>query len=62
MKTSQRTPLDEPQAAKARFALVLQAPDSGDAAIRRLRAFLKMALRAYGLRCVRCEPVQEETP
>ena len=40
-----------------RFALVLQAvPDPGGApAIIRLRRFLKMALRSYGLRCVRCE-------
>lgn len=43
-----------------RFALVRQAvPDPGGApAIIRLRRFLKMALRSYGLRCTRCEPVQ----
>jgi len=41
---------------RSQFALVIQAPDSGDAAIRRLRAFLKMALRSFGLRCVRVEP------
>ena len=44
------------------FALVLQAiPDPGGApAIVRLRRFLKAALRAYRLRCVRCEPLPAE--
>ena len=45
-----------------RFALVLQAiPDPGGApAMVRLERFLKVALRAYRLRCVRCEPLPAE--
>ena len=45
-----------------RFALVLQAvPEPGDVpAIIRLRRFLKAALRSYRLRCIRCEPLQDE--
>jgi hypothetical protein len=44
-----------------RFTLVLQAvPDPGGApAITRLRRFLKMALRSYGLRCDRIESATE---
>ena len=40
-----------------KFSLTLTAPktDTDDQAIRRLRAFLKSAGRAYGLRCTRCE-------
>jgi hypothetical protein len=43
-----------------RFALVLQAmPDpSGAPAIIRLRRFLKMALRSYGMKCIRCEAIE----
>jgi len=38
--------------AKARYVVTLEAPDSGDRAIRRLRAFLKLALRGFGLRAI----------
>ena len=43
-----------------RFALVLQAvPDpDGAPSIIRLRRFLKMALRSFGLRCVKIEPAK----
>ncbi len=45
-----------------RYAIVLQAmPDQdGVPTIIRLRRFLKAALRSYRLRCVRCEPLQDE--
>lgn len=44
-----------------RFALVLRAvPDPGGVpAIIRLRRFLKMSLRSYGLRCVSIRPALE---
>lgn len=47
-------------APKARYTLTLQAPDSGDSAIRRLRAALKCLLRAFGLRCIRV--VEDHAP
>jgi hypothetical protein len=62
-------PADDPQRAKKpervsapRFALTLQAvPGWGDVpVIIRLRKFLKAALRAWGLRCIRCEEIPAE--
>ena len=46
----------EMKSKSATFNVTLSAPaaDSHDEATRRLRAFLKSALRCYGLRCVRC--------
>jgi hypothetical protein len=45
-----------------RFAIVLQATTDRDdvPAIIRLRRFLKMALRSYGLRCVEIKPADEQ--
>ena len=46
-----------------KFTLKLTAPksDTDDQAIRRLRAWLKGAGRAYGLRCTRCEQDEPQT-
>lgn len=42
-----------------RFTLTLSAPstDTPDAAVRRLRSFLKSALRGFGLNCVACRQI-----
>jgi hypothetical protein len=39
-----------------RFTITLSAPatDTHEASVRRMRSFLKSALRAYGLKCVAC--------
>jgi len=45
-----------------RVTLSAAAGQSEEQAVRSLRAFLKMALRSYGLRCTDLEPcVSEET-
>jgi len=46
----------------AKFSIELESPksDSPEQAVRRLRAWLKGAGRAYGLRCTRCKT--EDTP
>jgi hypothetical protein len=46
---------------RARFSLKLEAREAGPAAVRRLRAFLKSAWRAFGLRCVGAREVGTET-
>ena len=45
---------------KKRYALTLESlPNRGDETVR-LRKFLKMALRCYGLKCIRCEELKPE--
>lgn len=41
-----------------RFAITLEVLPGRVPGITRLRAFLKMALRAFGLRCIECRPVE----
>jgi hypothetical protein len=50
-------------AQRERFSLTLEAPpDGGAPGPIRLKRFLKMALRAYGLRCTSAVELHEDTP
>lgn len=48
---------------REKFRLDLEAlPDGGAPAVIRLKRFLKMALRAYGLRCTAAVQLHEKSP
>lgn len=51
-----------PKQPKDRFTITVEAPESGEAAIRRLRAALKCLGRSFRLRCLSIEPVTKEEP
>ncbi|MDC0273370.1 hypothetical protein OAL44_01100 [Planctomycetaceae bacterium] len=52
------------KAPKERYTITLECPEHPLPGIQRLRAFLKLALRSAGLRCVKIEPEfdQKENP
>jgi hypothetical protein len=44
---------------KRRIAILIEIPCDDDQGIGRLRAFLKVALRAFGIRCIGLRPPEE---